>query len=316
MRPHRSLLSIVVPVYNEQENLEEMRRQLCGVIDKLDVDAAEVLFVSDGSTDGTEALVESFVRNDARIKGIFLTRNFGHQAAVSVGIDAALGSVVAVIDGDLQDPPEVLPALLEAIDQGADVAFGVRRHRKEGPFKRAAYWLFYRVLHSISSTEIPLDAGDFCCMTRRVVDAMKRLPETRRFVRGLRAWVGYKQVGVEYDRDQRYAGSPKYTPVKLFALAYDGLFAFSSAPVKMLQVLGFVAALVAAVVALVYLVLAVIVETPRGFPTLMVSIWFLAGVQLLSLGLLGEYVHRTYEESRRRPSALVRKVACQQLDHT
>lgn len=302
------MLSVVVPVYNEEANLAEVRARVTRMLDGVGFDRSEVLFVSDGSSDGSERMIAEFARADPRLRGIFLTRNFGHQAAVSVGLERARGSVVTVIDGDLQDPPEHIPALIAALEDGADVAYGVRRKRKEPAFKRAGYWLFYRLLRMISSTNVPLDAGDYACMTRRVVDAMKSLPETRRFVRGLRAWVGYRQVGVEYERHQRFAGTPKYTLSGLLRLAYDGIFAFSGVPVKLMQIVGFVAASGAALVGLVYLIISLLVATPPGFPTIMLSIWLLGGVQLFAFGLLGEYVFRTYEEARRRPSAMVREV--------
>lgn len=302
------MLSVVVPVYNEEANLAEVRTRVTRMLDGVRFDGTEVLFVSDGSTDGSERMIAEFAREDPRLRGIFLTRNFGHQAAVSVGLERARGSVIAVIDGDLQDSPEHIPELIAALDAGADVAYGIRRKRKEPAFKRAGYWLFYRMLNMISTTDVPLDAGDYSCMTRRVVDAMKSLPETRRFVRGLRAWVGYRQVGVEYERDKRFAGEPKYTIRGLLRLAYDGIFAFSSVPVKLMQIIGFVAASGAALVGLAYLIISLVVATPRGFPTIVLSIWLLGGVQLFAFGLLGEYVFRAYEEARRRPSAMVREV--------
>lgn len=303
-----SFLSVVIPVYNEQENLEELFRRLASVFDQLNFDQYEAILISDGSTDGSEFMIADFARRDPRFRGIFLTRNFGHQAALSVGLENSRGTVIAVLDGDLQDPPEEMILLLAAIEAGADVAYGVRRRRKEGSFKRLAYWGFYRVFRLISSILMPLDAGDFCCMTRRVLDAMLKLPETRRFVRGLRAWVGYHQVGVEYERHERFAGAPKYSLRQLVQLAYDGFFSFSSVPVRLMQFLGLFTVGLAVFVGFIYLLVSLLTETPKGFPTLMLSIWFLGGVQMLFLGLLGEYVYRTFEESRRRPTAVIRQV--------
>jgi dolichol-phosphate mannosyltransferase len=303
----RGLLSVVVPVLDEEEVLPALWERLAVALDAMGFDDWEVIFVSDGSTDRTEPLLLELARGQPRVGAVFLARNFGHQAAVSVGLAHARGSVVAIVDGDLQDPPEALPALVEALEAGADVAYGVRRRRKERAPLRAAYWLFYRLLAGASSTEIPLDTGDFCAMRRAVVDALVRLPERRRFVRGLRAWVGFRQVPVEYERAGRHAGAPKYTVRRLVRLAYDGLFSFSSLPVRLMQAAGFATAALAAVVGLVYLVLALVVETPRGFPTLMLSIWFLGGVQVLCLGVIGEYVFRTFDETRGRPVAVVRE---------
>jgi dolichol-phosphate mannosyltransferase len=303
----RSCFSLVVPVYNEEANLEALRSRVGPVLDGLGFDACEVLLVSDGSTDGSEAMIRRFCEEDARFRGVFLTRNFGHQAAVTAGLAEARGSVVAVIDADLQDPPEVLGRFVGALEAGADVAYGVRENRTEAAVLRFAYWLFYRLQARLSSIQIPLDAGDFCCMRRRVVDAMGTLPETRRFVRGLRAWVGFRQVGVSYDRAPRHAGTSKYGIRALLRLAYDGLFSFSDLPVKVLQFLGFAVSALAMLVGFGYFLAYFFFENPPGFPTLIISIWFLAGVQLLFLGVIGEYLHRTYEQSMARPSAVVRE---------
>ncbi len=305
----RRLFSVIVPVYNEEPNLEAMARRLLAVFGELAFDDHEILFVDDGSTDRSEATLRRLCALDRRVRALFLTRNFGHQAAVSVGIAECRGSVVAVIDGDLQDPPDLFAEMVSVLEAGADVAYGVRRSREEPALLRLGYWLFYRLQARLSSIAIPLDAGDFCCMRRPVVDAMVRLPESRRFVRGLRAWVGFRQVGVPYDRAARAAGVSKYRIGGLLSLAYDGLFAFSDLPVKLLQFLGFVVSLVAGGVGTAYLAYSILFEAPRGFPTLVISIWFLGGVQLLALGILGEYLHRTYEQSLGRPSALVRERA-------
>lgn len=311
-----SFLSIIIPIFNEAENLPELRRRVTEFLASAAAsggggfDRAEVLLISDGSRDESEALIARIVDEDPLFTGIFLTRNFGHQAAVSTGLAHCKGDVVAIIDGDLQDPPEAIGLLVQAIREGADVAYGVRRARKENILKRAAYFAFYRTLRNVASIDIPLDTGDFCVMRRTVVDDMLRLPERNRFVRGLRAWVGYKQVGVEYERSARHAGTPKYTLRKLLSLAYDGLFSFSSVPVRIMQVLGFAISGISFITAIVYLTLALVVADPtwpRGWPTLIISIWFLGGVQLLFMGIVGEYVHRTFDETRRRPVALIRQ---------
>lgn len=311
----RSLFSIVIPIFNEEEVLPELVRRLEQVFPELGFDDVEVVFVDDGSQDRTREEVARLAERDARYRGVFLTRNFGHQAAVSIGLEHASGSVVCVMDGDLQDPPEVIEGLLQALDGSngngeADVAFAVRRRRKEGVLKRFAYDLFYRLLHGVSNIEIPRDAGDFCCMRRSVVDAMLSLPERNRFIRGLRAWVGFRQVGVEYERSARSAGHTKYSLRKLLALAYDGLFSFSSVPVKLMQFVGFTVSVLALLVAAFYFVWYFVAPErfPQGWATLIVSTWFLGGVQMFFLGLLGEYVFRTFDESRRRPPALVARV--------
>jgi len=306
----RRLLSIVVPVYNEESNLPELRRRLKETVRELDFDSEEVILVSDGSTDASEPLIREYVREDPLFRGVFLTRNFGHQAAVSIGLAETKGSVVAVIDGDLQDPPEAIARLLGALDDGADVAYGVRRKRKESFLKRASYGIFYRTLRIISSIDIPLDSGDFCCMKRTVVDAIVRLPERNRFIRGLRVWVGYRHVGVEYERSARFTGTSKYTFWQLVGLAYHGYFSFSRMPARIIQFAGFALAALALVVAAIYVSWYLMASNrfPSGFATLVVSIWFLAGVQLFSLGILGEYITRILDETRHRPVALVREV--------
>lgn len=306
----RSLLSIVVPIYNEEQILPELERRLAPAVEGLGFLGLEFLLVSDGSTDQSDRLIRSMVERDPRHRGIFLTRNFGHQAAVNVGLQQARGSVVAILDGDLQDPPEVIGRLIEALDRGADVAYGVRASRREGPIKRAAYFVFYRLLRAVSAIDIPLDTGDFCAMRRRVVDAMMALPETNRFLRGLRAWVGFHQVGVEYERSQRFAGRPKFTLRKLLGLAYDGLFSFTSLPIRVIQAIGFLLSILAIAIAIAYIVWYVLApeQFPRGFASLIISIWFFAGVQLLCLGIVGEYVARACEQGRGRPPAIVREV--------
>lgn len=304
----KALFSLVVPVYDEEENLEELVRRIGLLFDRLDFEAAEAVIVSDGSEDGSEALLRRAAARDRRFRAVLLSRNFGHQAAVSIGLHYARGSVVAVIDGDLQDPPEVVAELIDELEKGADVAYGVRRRRKESRLKRAAYWFFYRLLATASRVRIPLDAGDFCCMRRRVVDALNSLPESRRFVRGLRSWVGFRQVRVEYEREARFAGAPKYSWPALFRLAYDGLFSLSDLPIKIMQVVGFSSAVLSVLVGLGYLAAAFLVESPPGFPTLIISIWLLGGLQMFFLGVVGEYLHRAYEQSLGRPIAIVREV--------
>jgi dolichol-phosphate mannosyltransferase len=301
---------VVVPIYNEQDTLAELERRLKELASGLAFDAFEFVLVSDGSVDRSEAMICDMVARDARFRGIFLTRNFGHQAAISIGMSHAKGSVIAIIDGDLQDPPEAIALLVQALGQGADVAYGIRSKRKENFFKQSAYFTFYRLLRSVSAIDIPLDTGDFCCMRRPVVDAMLALPEQKRFVRGLRAWVGYKQVGVEYERAARFAGVPKYTFRKLIGLAYDGLFSFTTVPIRFIQVTGFMLSLAAITIAGGYFVWYMIApqQFPRGFASLIISIWFFAGVQLFCLGVVGEYVLRTCEEGRGRPMALVREI--------
>ena len=306
----RARLSVIVPIYDEEETLAELEARLPRAVGSLGFADLEFVVVSDGSRDRSEEMIVAMVGRDPRFRGVFLTRNFGHQAAVSTGLAHARGTVVAILDGDLQDPPEVITTLVEALDRGADVAYAVRRNRKENLFKRSSYHIFYRLLGAISSVKIPPDSGDFCCMRRRVVDAILSLPERNRFVRGLRAWVGFRQVGVPYERAARSAGKSKYKLGKLLALAYDGLFSFTSLPVRIIQVAGFILSIASIFIAINYFVWYFVAPErfPRGFASLIVSIWFFGGVQLLCLGIVGEYVIRTHDEGKGRPSALVREV--------
>ena len=304
-----SLFSLIVPLFNEEENIPELMRRIPLALDTLGFTAWELILISDGSRDRTNEMISEIARKDPRVTAVLLSRNFGHQAAVSTGLTIARGSAIAIIDGDLQDPPEALRLLVQALRDGFDVAYGVREHRKENIFKRAAYFSFYRVLKRVAEIDIPLDTGDFCGMRRCVLDAMLQLPEKNRFLRGLRAWVGFQQVGVPYEREPRFAGRPKYTFIKLVRLAMDGLFAFSGLPVRVMQGLGFCVSLLSIFTAIGYLIWYFVnpAAFPRSFATLVISIWYLGGVQLFFMGMLGEYVVRTCEESRGRPVAVIAK---------
>src|SRR5262249_23793152 len=229
--------SIVVPLYNEQDVLPELYRRLPAAAARLHGPVGRI-FVRDGSSDGTLGILRAFQFEDKHVRIVSLSRNFGHQVAVSAGLRYAEGDAVAVLDGDLQDPPELLPEFFAKLDEGWDVAFGVRRRRRGAIMKRLSYFLFYRLLHRLAAIDIPLDAGDFCAMSRRIVDHLNRLPETDRFRRGLRAWVGFRQTGVPYERDRRQAGVPKYTIPKLIQLSLDGLLSFSYAPRRWLPGAG------------------------------------------------------------------------------
>jgi len=304
--PNFTSISVVIPIYNEEEILPELRRRLVAVLNSININSSEIIFVSDGSTDSSETIITDMAAEDDRFCGIFLSRNFGHQAAISTGLSLAKGEIIAVLDGDLQDPPEVLLNMLDELSKGADVAYGIRLSRKEIFYKRLSYWLFYRIVKQLASIDIPLDAGDFACMKRNVVDAMHQLPEKRRFIRGIRNWVGFKHVSILYHRDRRFAGKPKMKFSNLVRFAFDGLFSFSDIPIKLIQIIGFLVSLFTFLIGILYFILSFIVDSPRGFPTLIISIWFLSGVQLFSLGLLGEYLHRTFDQSLGRPISIIR----------
>ncbi|GIW43734.1 MAG: glycosyl transferase [Candidatus Binatia bacterium] len=301
-------LSLVVPMYNEEQIVPVFYRRAVAALEQTGV-PFEIVFVDDGSQDGTFAALRSLAQRDSRIRVVRFSRNFGHQTAVSAGLHYARGAAVAVIDGDLQDPPEFVPKLYEKLREGYEVVYAVRRSRKENAFKRAAYRLFYRLLQRLSYIDIPLDSGDFAIMDRRVVDELNRMPERNRFVRGIRAWVGFRQVGLEYDREPRFAGESKYSLSKLFKLAYDGLVSYSFVPLRMVTHFGFAVSAVAFGLILYLLVLRVVYgeRLVTGWTSTVVVILFLGGIQLLSLGILGEYVGRIFDEVKRRPLYVVRE---------
>lgn len=299
-------LSVVVPLYNESEVLPELHRRLTDVLDGLDL-ASEVILVDDGSSDETTELVRGIARQDSRFKFLKLSRNFGHQAAFYAGLCHADGDVVVLMDGDLQDPPELIPDLVEDWRQGYDVVYAVRRSRKEGWLKRTAYQLYYRLLERIAYIPIPKDTGDFSLVSRRVASLICEMPERNKFLRGLRSWVGFRQKRHEYDRAARYAGETKYTFRKLLTLALDGLVAYSYVPLRIFYVAGGIVSIASFLLASVYFFQRIFTERyiPQGFTTLAILILFIGGIQLLALGLVGEYLGRIYDEVKRRPEFIV-----------
>lgn len=299
------VLSVVVPLYNEKENLEELRRRLRDTLDAQGL-GHELVLVDDGSRDGTASLIDGWAATDPTVLPVHLSRNFGHQAAVSAGLARARGSAVVVMDGDLQDPPEVIPLFLERWRQGYDVVYAIRTARKESLPKRAAYAAFYRALAAISDLEIPLDSGDFALLDRRVVDALNDLPEQRRFVRGLRSFVGFRQTGLAYERDARGAGLPKYSLAGLVGLAVDGLISFSGYPLRLVTYLGLATSTVAAGLLVWVLVDALHNHTaPRGWASTVLVVLFMGSVQLIGMGIIGEYLRLIFLEVKRRPSYIV-----------
>jgi polyisoprenyl-phosphate glycosyltransferase len=300
--------SFVVPLYNEEETLPELATRLTAVLDGLD-GVSEVLLVDDASRDGTFRLLLDLHRRDPRFKPIRLARNFGHQLAISAGIDFALGDAVVIMDGDLQDPPEVVPELVARWREGHDVVYAVRTRREgETWLKRATAGLFYRLLRRLTRTDVPLDAGDFRLVDRRVVDAFKLLRERNRYVRGMFSWVGFDQVGVPYERDARFAGERKYSYRKSLELAVDGIVSFSTVPLRVVLAAGFVIALASFMLGLFALGARVggWYSTP-GWASLLLAISFLGGVQLTLIGVVGLYVGRIADEVKARPLYVVRE---------
>lgn len=301
-------LSVVLPVYNEAENISLLYDRLISVLEKENLEF-EILFVDDGSDDESVQKLNDLESTDERVHIIGLARNFGHQIAITAGLDFARGKAVAIMDADLQDPPEVLPDFIRKWREGHDVVYAVRAQRKEGWLKQLSYKAFYRLLRHVSNIEIPLDAGDFCLMDRRVVDLLKSMPERNRFVRGIRSWVGLRQVGVPFERHARYAGTSKYTVSRLMLLALDGLISFSYVPLRIITFLGLSVSLLSMLMAIFFFVKKLLYGlNPPGYASIIVSIFFLAGIQLITLGVIGEYVGRIFEESKRRPMYVLRRL--------
>ena len=302
------VLSIVIPVYNEEAILEELYRRLTAALEKMG-ESFEVILVDDGSRDRSLEIIRDLRRRDPRYKYLSFARNFGHQIAISAGINFAEGQAVIIMDADLQDPPEELHRFVAKWREGYDVVYAIRRKRKEGLLKRIAYSTFYRLLAMISEIQIPLDSGDFCLMDRRIVELLNRLPERNRFVRGIRSWLGFKQIGLEYERHARYVGTPKYSLRRLFKLAFDGMVSFSTMPLRLASFLGFIVSGLAVLGILFTLAQRIFhslfaslgLEPVPGYATTVILVLFLGGVQLICLGIIGEYLGRIHEEVKQRP---------------
>ena len=309
--------SLVVPIYNEETSIAELYRRLSAVMDELG-EAVELILVNDGSRDRTLPLLRDLHEKDPRVCYLSLARNFGHQIAVTAGLNFVRGQAIIVLDADLQDPPELIPVLVEKWKEGYQVVYAQRtQRRQENWFKRFPAYVFYRLLRRLADVEIPLDTGDFCLMDRRVVDVLNAMPERNRYIRGLRSWVGLPQTSIRYERDPRFAGEVKYTFRKSLSLAGNGLVSFSRLPLRLSTYVGLLAAVVAVLMAV--LVLYWRIESPNspltGFATIMIAIFFLGAVQLVSIGILGEYIGRIYEEVKGRPLYVLSEVAGFTEDH-
>jgi len=298
-------LDAVVPVYNEQAILPELNRRLAEALGGLPYEW-RIIYVDDGSRDRTGELLAGFAADEPRVGVIHLSRNFGQQIAISAGLATTEADAVVLLDGDLQDPPEVIPRLAEKWEEGYDVVYAVKRDRKEALPKRALFSLFYGILRRLSNVDIPADAGNFSLMDRAVVDVINTMPERDRYVSGLRAYVGGRQIGVEFERARRYAGQPRQSPLKLMRMATDAFFAFSELPLRMATILGFVVSGVAFLVLLNVLYQRLISGAAIvGWASTMTSILFLGGIQLIAVGVIGEYIGRIYNEAKGRPAWVV-----------
>jgi dolichol-phosphate mannosyltransferase len=303
--------SFVIPIFNEEATVLELYRRVSAVMDEMD-GAVELILVNDGSRDRSLSLIRDLHIKDSRVCYLSFARNFGHQVAVTAGLNFARGQAVVILDADLQDPPELIPELVSKWQQGYEVVYAQRNQRRqEGWFKRLTAFVFYRLLQRLADVDIPTDTGDFCLMDRRVVDILNAMPERNRYLRGLRSWIGFRQTAVLFDRDPRFAGDVKYTFHKSFGLAINGLVSFSKVPLRLSTYLGLFAAAVAIVMAVLVIYWRVFFpHSPlTGYAVIAVAIFFLGAVQLFSIGILGEYVGRIYEEVKNRPLYTLAEVA-------
>ena len=305
------VLSIVVPLYNEEGNVAPLVERIVAITERLEgAPSYEIVLVNDGSTDRTLERIREEVARREHIVLVNLSRNFGHQLAASAGMDIAAGDAVILMDGDLQDPPELIAEFVTKWREGYDVVYAVRRTRKgESPFKLFTARLFYRIIKRLTKVSIPVDTGDFRLMSRRVVEALNRSPERHRFLRGMVSWVGYNQIGIAYDRDERHSGSTKYPVTKMLRFAIDGITSFSDVPLRFASYLGFISSAVAFLYALIVIGYKLFSLNPPGYTpgwaSTIVAVLFLGGVQLISLGILGEYIGRIYDEVKGRPLYLI-----------
>lgn len=309
-------LSIIIPIYNESKIISELHQRLIKTIDLMKIELGilanelEIVFVNDGSKDDSLRQLIVLTQTNDHYKVINFSRNFGHQKAVTAGIDISVGGHVVLIDADLQDPPEFIIDLYKKQQEGFDVVYAIRTKRKgESYFKMTTAKIFYRLLFKMTDINIPLDAGDFRIMRRNVVDVLKKMPETHRFIRGMVSWVGFKQIGIEYERQERFAGETKYPFKKMIVFAIDALTSFSTAPLKLATYFGFFVSLFG-LLGIVWVLYTKYFTTNNitGWSSLMVTVLFMGGVQLLTLGIIGQYIGRISEESKNRPLYIIDKI--------
>jgi dolichol-phosphate mannosyltransferase len=302
-------LSIAIAVHNEEPALSQLLTRVTAVLDRLPGGPHELVFVDDGSSDLSLAILEEAARYDSRIIILSLSRNFGHQAALTAALDRVTGDATIVMDGDLQDSPEAIPGFVQKFVEGYDVVYAQRTQRKESWPLRLSYYVFYRLMAALSEWKLPLDAGDFALISRRVVEQLQRMPEHDRYLRGLRSWVGFRQIGIPVERSERHSGSSKYGVLGLLKLAFDGIFAFSIVPIRAAAILGALAISLSGIFAAYAVFTKVLLhQSPKGFTALVLLFTFLSGMVLFFLGVIGEYVGRIYKEIKARPLYIIGKV--------
>lgn len=303
-------ISIVIPAYNEEEVLNKLIERLAILINNTPKYEFEVIFVNDGSQDKTLEILEEIAQKEKRLKILSFSRNFGHQAAVTAGIKYVTGDAVVIIDADLQDPPELIPQMIELWEQGNEVIYGKRKKRKgESAFKLLSAKMFYKTLNALSDVEIPKDTGDFRLVDRKVIDVINQMPEHNKFLRGLFSWVGFKQYAFEYERQERKAGKTKYPFKKMKKLASDGIISFSTKPLKMLGGIGIISIIISIGI-LIYSLISYALKLNNlapGWTSIMVTVTFLGGIQLLSVWIMSEYIARIYDETKQRPEYIIDK---------
>lgn len=302
-------ISVIIPCYNEAQNIENMLERLTNALESVTGDY-ELLFINNGSLDNSDEIFHKIVEQNAKVTVIKLSRNFGSsQPAYTCGMDYATGDCIVCIDGDIQDPPELIPQMVEKWVEGYDVVYGIRKKRKGSFVRRIGYKIFYKIFKKLSYIDVPLDAGDFALLDRKVVNAMNQLPERNRFLRGLRSWVGYKQTGIEYVREDRQAGKTSNSLFDNIRWAKMGIFSFSYSPLEFISFLASIVVVISLIGIVAYIIsYFVFPKAPRGFSTLIVSILFLGGIQLLCLSIIGEYLGKIFEEVKQRPKYIVEEV--------
>lgn len=307
MNRDRQVCSVVIPVFDEGENLELLHRRLSRVLQHLCEDY-EIILVDDGSRDNSLQVIMRLRKSNPRVKVISFSRNFGHQMAITAGIDYSSGDAVIVMDADLQDPPEVISQLIEKWKEGYDTVYAIRESRKDPISKRAIAFVFYRLFNRMSEVDVPVDAGDFRLMSRRVVDILRTMPERNRYLRGLASWVGFSQASISYARDERYRGERKYTLWQSARLAVDGITSFSHFPLRLVTQLGLAVSLAGFLYGAIIIILGLFFDrVVPGWTTLMAAVIFLGGVQLIVVGVVGEYIGRIYVEVQQRPLYLIKQ---------
>ena len=300
---NQPIYSLIIPIYNEEENITEMYRRLHQVMEQLDGDV-ELILIDDGSRDRSLSMMRELHHRDNRVHYLSLARNFGHQIAVTAGLNFVQGKCIIVMDADLQDPPELILTMIEKWHQGYQVVYAQRISRQqESRLKRLTAYLFYRILRRLAKVDIPVDTGDFCLMDRQVVDILNSMPERNRYIRGLRAWVGFRQTSVLFERNPRFAGDVKYTFGKSLSLAIDGIISFSTVPLRLATYLGIISAAIAMIMIILVLYWRIFAPVSHliGYTLITISMFFLGSVQLICIGILGEYIGRIYEEVKGRP---------------